>query len=118
MGMVMNIERTGRGRDLLLLGALSLLGFGLTMLAVWPTTRDQTAQATPPVRLDLANSSSGPAAYFGPIEHLTQADVSGLSEFPAPTLQELAADSDSGTRDEAQVLLALLGEEAAADQQL
>jgi hypothetical protein len=118
MGMAMIIERPGRGRDLLLLGALSSLGFGLTMLAVWPTTKGQAPHAAMPVEWVPANTGSESSAEFGSHEHLAQADVSELSVLPAPTLQELAADSDSGIRDEAQILLALLGEEAAADQQL
>jgi hypothetical protein len=116
MGMAMIIERASRVRDLLLLGALALLGSALAILAVWPTTKDQAALGSAPV--ELVPGNAGSEFDFGSPEHLASVEVSELSVLPEPTLQELVADSDSGTREEAQVLLALLGEEAAADQSL
>ncbi len=111
-------ERIGPGRDLLLLGALAVLGFGVTLIAVWPAKKHPAPSVAMPVKMESGSANPDSSVDFGSPEQLAEAEGSKLSVPPAPTLQELAADSDAGTRDEAQALLALLGEEAVADQQL
>lgn len=115
----MRIERPDRRRDLLLIGALFVGGFGLTTLVIWPKTEDQAPHAAPLIKLDQMGAISGVEAASGSSEaQLAKEEALELSVLPAATLQELAVDSDADTRDEAQALLALLSEEAVVDQQL
>jgi hypothetical protein len=114
--MGMHTEPVSRRIGPLLLGGLFVASFGLTVLAVWPAADAPLPALATPVELaqGAAHTDFPVNAGMTASSLATGNDLEPLIT-PAPTLQELAADSDPGTRDEAQALLNLLSEEAVAD---
>lgn len=112
MVLDMRTERTGNWRDAATLPALFVASFIVTYWAIRPAAAVHSPQ-WPEVRPAATGANSIQFNVAPPPTAATESDpdMSGQPATPAPTLQELATDNDPETREEAQVLLALLDQE-------
>lgn len=114
----MSTEHLAGWRLRLALCALFVASFSVTTLAVWPTSAVQPLDAIAAADSQPEKLRTVLEADVGPSVSPTAAiDDSESAASPAPTLQDLAADSDPETRLEAQTLLGLVSAEVATDYQ-
>jgi hypothetical protein len=110
----MSTKRASGWRSRLALPVLFVASFALTALAIWPEAKVTTAANQSATLASEAVGDASPESDSRPAAATTLEDADPPAT-PAPTLQELAVNSDPATRSEAQALLDVLNEEAAAD---
>lgn len=111
----MNTERTTHWRARWVMPALFAASFGSTTLAIWPAKSVDSRTAARQSEPRHSAADSVPQRNDPPPAAAAMAENDEPPATPAPTLQELSVSSDMETRTEAQALLDVLTEEAAAD---
>jgi hypothetical protein len=103
--------RLESSRGPLLVAALFLGSFGLTLVTSSPPIAGRISQRLPSVVNPVARSRVVVPPQVVPLTDIVQ--QADAPELPAKTLVDLALDEDPDTRVEAQTLLALVADEAA-----
>jgi hypothetical protein len=103
--------RLSRCSSPLLVAALFLGSFGLTLVTSWPSIAGRMSQRLPSAVHPVARSRAVVPPQVVPLSDIVQ--QADTPELPATTLVDLALDEDPDTRVEAQTLLALVADEAA-----